>query len=111
MPGLDNAVPLPAGTESSALSRRSVLRGAAGAGAASIATAAFIGDALPAAAGTKPPAEASRGAGTERRGEYEPVVVHVRNATTGEIDVFRGTTETRLHDRDLAQRLLRAGRS
>ena len=28
----------------------------------------------------------------------------------GEIDVFRGTTHTRLHDRDLAAHILRASR-
>jgi hypothetical protein len=36
--------------------------------------------------------------------------VHVRDAASGEIDVFRGTTQTRLHDRDLAARLVRASR-
>jgi len=40
----------------------------------------------------------------------DPVVLHVRDASTGEIDVFRGTTQTRLHDRDLAGRILRASR-
>jgi hypothetical protein len=35
-------------------------------------------------------------------------VAHVRNARTGEIDVFRGTSEARLHDADLAARIVRA---
>jgi hypothetical protein len=35
-------------------------------------------------------------------------VVHVRDARTGELDVFRGTSQFRLQDRELAARLLRA---
>jgi hypothetical protein len=108
MPGLDDAVPRPARIEpeASALSRRSVLRGAAGAGAAGIAAAAFAGSALPAAAGTKAVGPA-RGAGTAGGGS-EPVVVHVRDAATGEMDVFRGTTHTVVHDKELAARLVHA---
>jgi hypothetical protein len=66
-----------------------------------------VGGALPAAAGTKA-AGASRGAGTAAARESEPVVVHVRDAATGEMDVFRGTTHTRVHDKELAARLVRA---
>lgn len=91
------------------MSRRSVLRGAAGAGAAGIAATAFIGAALPAVASAKPAAPA-RGAGRDGTGEAEPVVVHVRDAGTGEIDVFRGTTHTRVRDKELAARLVRASR-
>ena len=40
----------------------------------------------------------------------EQVVVHVRDTATGEMDVFRGTTCTRVRDAELAARLLRAGR-
>jgi hypothetical protein len=40
----------------------------------------------------------------------EPVIAHVRNARTGEIDVFRGTSQTRLHDPALAALLVRASR-
>jgi len=36
--------------------------------------------------------------------------VHVLDARSGEIDVFRGTSQTRLHDRELAARLVRASR-
>jgi hypothetical protein len=109
MPGLDDAVPRPARIEpeASALSRRSVLRGAAGAGAAGIAAAAFVGSALPAAAGTKAAAGPARGAGTAGGGS-EPVVVHVRDAATGEMDVFRGTTHTVVRDKELAARLVHA---
>ena len=41
----------------------------------------------------------------------EPVVVHVRDAARGELEVFRGTSATRLQDRDLAARLVRASTS
>jgi len=40
----------------------------------------------------------------------EQIVVHVRDAASGEIDVFRGTSQVRLRDRELAARLVRAGR-
>jgi hypothetical protein len=40
----------------------------------------------------------------------DPLVLHVRDAAAGEIDVFRGTTQTRLHDKDLAARIIRASR-
>jgi hypothetical protein len=35
-------------------------------------------------------------------------VVHLRDAASGEIDVFRGTSQVRLLDRELAARLVRA---
>jgi hypothetical protein len=105
MPGLDDAVGV--GPEASPLSRRSVLRGAAGAGAAGIAAVTLVGGALPAAASAKA-AGPARGAGTAAAVAAEPVVVHVRDAASGEMDVFRGTTHTRVHDRELAARLVRA---
>jgi hypothetical protein len=37
-------------------------------------------------------------------------VLHVRDAASGEIDVFRGTTQIRLRDTDLAARVVRASR-
>jgi hypothetical protein len=112
MPGIDDAAAPPdrIRPEPSALSRRSVLRGAAGAGAAGIAATAFVGAALPAAAGTQAAAAPASGARTTHGGESEAVVVHVRDAATGEIDVFRGTTHTRVRDKELAARLVRASR-
>lgn len=102
----------PAGAEGS--SRRAVLRGAAGAGAAGIVATALGGLAFPAAAAAAPAAPRQRakqaGQAEPDGGPAEPVVVHVRDAAAGEIDVFRGTTHTRLHDRELAARLVRASR-
>ena len=42
--------------------------------------------------------------------DSEQFVVHVRDARTGQIDVFRGTGQIRLHDRDLARLLDRISR-
>ncbi len=71
------------------VTRRSVLRTAAGAGAASLVAGGALG-AIPAAAA----ADATG-----------PLVVHVRDLRTGEMDIFAGTTMTRLRDRALAARL------
>jgi hypothetical protein len=34
--------------------------------------------------------------------------VHVRDVKTGDIEIFRGTSQTRLRDKELAARLARA---
>lgn len=91
--------------DDSALSRRTMLKGAAGVGAAGLATAALGSVALPAAAATKAPARSTHD--PERDGA---IVVHLRDAASGEIEVFRGATAIRLHDRDLAARLVRVSR-
>ena len=111
MPGLDDGVPVPAGIEPepSPLSRRLVLRGAVGAGAAGVAAAALAGGGLPAAASASAAAGPGRGGEAARTGGSGPVVVHVRDVATGEMDVFRGTACTRVRDKELAARLVRAG--
>jgi hypothetical protein len=98
-----------AGEPSPRLSRRSVLRGAAGAGAAGIAATAFVGMAGPALASARP---APRHTEPELSGEDAAgqLVVHVRDARSGEIDIFRGTGHVTLRDRELAARLVRASR-
>ena len=85
-------------------SRRSMLQVAAGAGAAGVAATTLGGmvGKMAARASTRPVAEPATPAGTE------PLVLHIRDAASGEIVVFRGTTQTRLHDRDLAAHILRA---
>jgi coproporphyrinogen III oxidase len=101
---------------SEGVSRRSVIRGAATAGVAGLAATALSGALSPAAsastrasgaAGTGASA-ASAAAGTELKASGGPIVVHVRNAKTGDIEVFSGTSQTRLHDTDLAARIARA---
>jgi hypothetical protein len=118
MPGHDDSSP-PAGRTTEDLqeqqrpTRRSVLRGAAGVGAAGSAATALAGTAAPAfAAAARPAAPAARGAaaGKADADASEQVVVHVRDARSGEIDVFRGTSHSRVHDPELAARLVRASR-
>jgi hypothetical protein len=43
-------------------------------------------------------------------GSDEPVIVHVRDARTGEMDVYAGESQVRLHDPGLAARLTQAVR-
>ena len=91
------------------LSRRSMLRGAAGAGAAGLAlTALTASPALAASqracAGTAPETEHM----PDHIADGEAVIVHVRNVRSGEMDVYRGTSHVRVHDRALAARLARA---
>jgi len=40
----------------------------------------------------------------------DPVIVHVRDLASGEMDVFAGEATTRLRDPGLAARLVRAAR-
>jgi hypothetical protein len=93
------------------VSRRSVIRGAATAGAAGLAVTALGGALSPAAsAATRSPAAATRAqAPAQAEGETAGhIVVHVRNASSGDIEVFSGTSQTRLRDKDLAARIARA---
>jgi len=94
-------------------SQRSVLRVAAGAGAAGIAasTLGSVVGGVAARASTKAGPHASHEAGAAgATAGAEPLVLHVRDAASGEIDVFRGTTLTRVHDKDLAARIVSASR-
>ncbi len=97
-------------------SRRAILRGAAGAGVAGVAAGALIG--LPAgqarasaARSTARSASGTSSAAGQTADLAEPaddVVVHLRDARSGEMDIFSGTSQTRLRDPDLASRLVRA---
>ena len=93
---------------SSQVSRRSLL-GAAGVGAAGLAAGALGGlaAAAPAAAATTKAKPAARGPDSERRDGGEQVVVHVRPGRHGKLDVFSGTSHTRVTDPELAARLRR----
>ncbi len=97
-------------------SRRSVLHGAAGLAGAGLAATVMAGTlAAPASAGgasrTHPgrAARVSSSAATVS-GSDEPVIVHVRDVRSGEMDVFAGTSQVRLHDPGLAARLAQAAR-
>jgi hypothetical protein len=89
-----------------------MLRGAAGVGAAGLAAAAVASTAAPALAAPRPATSAGRStpSGAGPAGAAEPVVVHLRDATSGEMDIFAGTSHARLRDPDLAARLTRAVR-
>ena len=94
------------------LSRRSLLQGAATAGAAGLAATA-IGAAGPALAATSGPQAAKHSPGqspsqSPGRAPAGPIMVHVRDARSGDIEVFAGTSQTRLRDQDLAARIARS---
>ena len=118
MPGQDDMSP-PAdrtGADREAqqcLSRRSVLRGAVGAGVAGIAATALAGTAMAASAAAVGPTHGTKTETPDADADAdasEQIVVHVRDAKSGQIDVFRGTSQTSLRDPDLAARLVRASR-
>jgi anaerobic selenocysteine-containing dehydrogenase len=101
--------PQPQAPQKSRVSRRSVLRGAAGAGAAGLAGAALGTAALGTTAAAASPASSAAAPETSRSRETgDPIVVHVRDARAGDIEVFSGTSQTSLRDRDLAARIARA---
>ena len=80
-----------------------MLRGAAAAGAAGLAVTAMGSAASPALAATSQPS-----APASPEDHAGPIVVHVRDAKSGDIEVFSGTSQTRLRDTDLAARIARA---
>jgi hypothetical protein len=91
------------------LSRRSVLQGAATAGAAGLAVTALGAAANPAFAATSQPSATNRSQShSGAQAPAGPIVVHVRDARSGDIEVFSGTSQTRLRDKDLAARIARA---
>jgi len=57
-----------------------------------------------------PAADASVAADSEGASLSEPLVAHVRDASTGEISLFNGTREIVVRDPQLAGRLVRAAR-
>ena len=84
--------------------RRAVLRGAAGAGAIGLAAAAGVGTAgASASAATATPEQEQASAAA-----VTPVVVYLRDASSGELEIFAGTSRTQVHDPALAARLARA---
>ena len=100
--------------ESPGHSRRSLLKGAATVGVAGIATArgrAYVSCSAAATRCEQPRRAAlAHPAGTAPVEGSEQIVVHVRDIATGEMDVFRGTTCTRVRDTQLAARLSQAAR-
>ena len=94
-------------THPSAPSRRSVLAGVAGLAGTGLA-AGQLTTAL-AAVGPRQAAGRTRPAAASEAGHPdEPVVVHVRDVRSGDIEFFAGTSHVRLRDHALAARLARA---
>jgi hypothetical protein len=94
-------------------SRRSMLRGAGAVGAVGIAAAVGVGAASGvAAAATRPAADnrAAAGAGHSADAAGAPLVVYLRDAASGELDVFSGTSHTVIRDPALVARLTHAVR-
>jgi uncharacterized protein (DUF2267 family) len=81
-------------------SRRTMLKGAAAAGVTA-ATAGVVADILFAG-----PASAA----TESSTDAGDLVAHVRNAKSGDIDLYVGTRHVSVRDRSLAAHLARAAR-
>jgi len=104
-PGESPGLEQPTTSQHPDLSRRSVIRGAAGLAGAGLAAGAFTGaiatSAQAAAARPARPAQQAPGKTTE------PVIVHIRDVSSGEMDVFAGTSHTRLRDPGLAARFVR----
>jgi len=109
----DSSEPETAGPDARPPSRRAVLRGAAGAGAASVAATALAGFAGPVLAAPRMPGRgADRPAGAPARAdEAEQLILHVKDAKAGHIDIFRGTSLIKLRDPELAARLVKASRA
>jgi hypothetical protein len=98
------------------IGRRSVLRGAAGLGAAGLAVAAGAGAVVaatrPANTAASPPRTAAGiAAGTAastatRASGAEPLVVYLRDAAAGEFEVFHGTQQVKVRNPKLVAQLL-----
>jgi hypothetical protein len=67
-----------------------------------------MGAAAPALAATATGTGAAPAADQAHDTAAGPIVVHVRDARSGDIEVFAGTSQTRLRDKDLATRIARA---
>jgi hypothetical protein len=93
-------------------SRRSVLRGAAGVGAVGFAAAVGVGAvAAPAlAADNRRAAAPAKPAAALPADSAGPLVVYLRDAASGELDVFAGTSHAVIRDRELVARLTSAVR-
>jgi hypothetical protein len=98
--------------ESSRVSRRSLLRGAAGLGVVGVAAAAGVGVATAATRPTSEPTMAPAAkpvtvAAMPETAMAGPLVVYLRDTTTGEFDVFGGTGQVSIKNPALVSQLLK----
>jgi len=103
MPSKDAERAADARSQERRLTRRSLLQGAATAGAAGLAVTAMGAAAGPALAAS--PAAGGGGLPAPDHVPAGPIVVHVRDARSGDIEVFSGTSQARLRDKNLAARI------
>jgi hypothetical protein len=101
---MPDQAPVPGREDVPGTTRRGMLRGAAGLGAAGAAMAVLVRTAGPATAA------AATQAADQGAEHQEPLVVHVHDAQTGVVDLYTGTRHVRVTDRELAARLARAAR-
>ncbi len=107
----DETTKLPDDVPASSVSRRTLMKTAAGVGVA----AAAVGVVGVASAASTPSGAGNSGAqsGTTHTslGSAGPVVVHVTDFGSGTLEVFNGWTRTQVTDRDLATRIARAAKA
>lgn len=102
---------LPETQTPAALSRRGLIRNAAGAGAAGLAAGALLnGTAAPAAAAPAAAGEQFAAAPRRAAAADEPLIVHLRDPKSGELDIFHGEQHRRVQDGELAAALRNAAR-
>ena len=102
--------PMPSSDAASGLSRRGLIKNAAGAGAAGLAAGVLLNAAAGSAQAAEPsPEELSEQAAAAGAADAAgPLIIHVRDTRTGEIDIFHGEEHRSVQDRKLAAALLRA---
>jgi hypothetical protein len=87
------------------LSRRGLLRGAGGIGIAGVAASMLVDT----AAGVASAATAHNASASHTQAPAsDPLVAHVHDARTGEVDLFTGEQHVRVHNPALAHALARA---
>jgi hypothetical protein len=93
------------GNEGGGPSRRTLLRGAAGIAGAGLAAGTVAGAVAGPALATTASAAAATG-GEPSHGQA--VVVHVRDAASGEMEIFSGTSQVKVRDPHIAAKLVKA---
>lgn len=87
-----------------------MLRGTAGVGAAGLAVGALAGAIPAAAAATTRPGNARASEPDHVEDPGEAIVVYVKDAAAGDLEVYRGTSQFQIKDRALAAKIVRASR-
>ncbi|QMU66815.1 hypothetical protein [Streptacidiphilus sp. P02-A3a] len=103
--------PLPEKETPSALSRRGLIRNAAGAGAVGLAAGTLLSGAAGTAAAAPKQDDAATALAPAPAGEAaEPLIVHLHDPKSGALDVFQGERHRRVLDPGLAAALRNAAR-